>query len=140
MVRCNQGRFSQRFFLSLGNSRGRSYLNLDSRGEWLNSNCDFIPFYHASFMATRLYVGNLPYSTTDAELREVFEKAGEVVKAEVLIDRMTNRSRGFGFVEMASDDGAAKAIEMFNGFEHSGRKLVVNEARPRMERNDRFGN
>lgn len=91
-------------------------------------------------MSKRLYVGNLSYSTTEATLREAFEKAGTVDSAVVMMDKMTGRARGFGFVEMSGDDDANKAIEMFNGFELDGRKLVVNEARPREERTDRFRN
>ena len=85
-------------------------------------------------MATKLYVGNLSFNTTDAELKTMFESAGSVASANVIADRMTGRSRGFGFVEMSSDDEAKKAIEMLNGKDIDGRKIVVNEARPRMER------
>lgn len=81
-------------------------------------------------MAKRLYVGSLSYSTTDDSLKEFFSQAGAVEKAEVLMDRMTNRSRGFGFVEMATDEEAAKAVEELNGKELDGRKIIVNEARP----------
>lgn len=85
-------------------------------------------------MAKRLYVGNLSFNTTDSSLREAFSQAGEVVKADILMDKMTGRSRGFGFVEMATDEAAASAIEMFNGKELDGRTLTVNEARPMTER------
>lgn len=85
-------------------------------------------------MATKLYVGSLSYSTADEQLKETFSQAGEVVSAQVMIDKMTGRSRGFGFVEMADEAGAQKAVEMFNGYELDGRKLIVNEARPREER------
>jgi len=81
-------------------------------------------------MSTKLYVGNLPYSTTGDELKELFGQAGEVSSATVLSDKFTGRSRGFGFVEMADDQGAADAIEKFNGYSMGERKLVVNEARP----------
>lgn len=81
-------------------------------------------------MSTKLYVGNLPYSTTSDELKELFAQAGEVSSATVLSDKFTGRSRGFGFVEMADDQGAADAIEKFNGHAMGERKLVVNEARP----------
>ncbi|MDE2188449.1 MAG: RNA-binding protein [Patescibacteria group bacterium] len=81
-------------------------------------------------MAKKLYVGNLPYSTTDASLKSHFEQAGSVASASVIMDRMTGRSKGFGFVEMSTDDDAAKAIDMFNGKEMDGRALTVNEARP----------
>jgi len=85
-------------------------------------------------MAKKLYVGNLSYGTTDESLQEVFEKAGTVESAMVIKDKMTGRSKGFGFVEMGSDEEAQKAIDMFNGKELDGRPLVVNEARPREER------
>ncbi len=85
-------------------------------------------------MAKKLYVGGLPYSTTDEELKELFSQAGTVETATVIIDRMTNRSKGFGFVEMADDEGAQKAIEMFDGKDFGGRNIKVNEARPREER------
>lgn len=85
-------------------------------------------------MGTRLYVGNLSYDTTEADLREVFEEAGEVVNCDIIMDRFTGRSRGFGFVEMAADDGAQKAISDVNGRDLGGRSLRVNEARPREDR------
>jgi RNA recognition motif-containing protein len=85
-------------------------------------------------MSTRLYVGNLNFRTTGDELRELFSQAGEVENATVVEDRDTGRSRGFGFVEMVTSEGAAAAIEQFNGKEFGGRTLTVNEARPRVER------
>lgn len=85
-------------------------------------------------MATKLYVGGVAYATTDDGLREAFAQAGNVVSAKVIIDKMTGRSRGFGFVEMATDEEAQKAIEMWNGKELDGRTLTVNEARPLEER------
>src|ERR671929_1497221 len=85
-------------------------------------------------MSTRLYVGNLNFRTTGDELRELFSQAGEVENASVVEDRETGRSRGFGFVEMATQEGASAAIEQFNGKEFGGRTLTVNEARPRQER------
>lgn len=84
-------------------------------------------------MATKLYVGNLSYNTTNDSLRDAFAQAGTVVSAAVLTDRVSGRSRGFGFVEMEDAD-AAKAIEMWNDKELDGRKLRVNEARPMAER------
>ena len=81
-------------------------------------------------MAKKLYVGSLSYSTTNDGLQQAFAQAGTVVSATVIMDKMTNRSKGFGFVEMSSDEEAQKAIEMWNGKELDGRKLVVNEARP----------
>ncbi len=86
-------------------------------------------------MAQKLYVGGIPYSTTEAELRDSFAQAGEVVSAAIIIDRMTGRSKGFGFVEMANDSGAQAAIDMWNGKDFQGRKLTVNEARPMQPRN-----
>jgi len=90
-------------------------------------------------MAKKLYVGSLSYNTTDASLRDFFAGAGAVESASVLTDRMTGRSRGFGFVEMANDEDAARAVEMFNGKELDGRKIIVNEARPMTERQPRRG-
>src|ERR671917_520188 len=84
-------------------------------------------------MGTRLYVGNLNFRTTGDDLREYFSQAGEVESASVVEDRETGRSRGFGFVEMATDEGAKAAIEQFNGKDFNGRNLTVNEARPRTE-------
>ncbi|HUC31648.1 MAG TPA: RNA-binding protein [Candidatus Paceibacterota bacterium] len=81
-------------------------------------------------MATKLYIGGLPYSTTQDELQAAFAKAGAVVSTSIIMDKMTGRSRGFGFVEMGSDDDAQKAIEMWNGQDFDGRKLTVNEAKP----------
>lgn len=92
-------------------------------------------------MALKLYVGNLPYSVNDDSLKELFAAAGTVSSAMVIIDRMSGRSKGFGFVEMGSEDEAKGAIEMFNGKEVEGRKLTVNEARPKEERpRGDFGN
>lgn len=85
-------------------------------------------------MATKLFVGSLPWVTTSDDLGKLFAQAGSVVSASVVSDRATGRSRGFGFVEMASDEEAQKAIEMFNGSDMDGRKIVVNIARPREER------
>ena len=85
-------------------------------------------------MGTRLYVGNLNFRVTGDDLREYFSEAGEVESASVVEDRETGRSRGFGFVEMATSEGAAEAIEKFNGKEFQGRALTVNEARPRTDR------
>src|SRR6478735_7494687 len=83
-------------------------------------------------MATNIYVGNLSWGTTDAVLEQLFGQYGTVRKAQVVMDRDTGRSRGFGFVEM--DNGGAEAIQALNGFQHDGRALTVNEARPREER------
>lgn len=85
-------------------------------------------------MSQKLYVGNLPYTINSDQLRDLFAQAGSVVSADVLIDRMTGRSRGFGFVEMASEEDGQKAIEMFNEKDYEGRNLVVNVARPKEDR------
>ena len=85
-------------------------------------------------MGNRLYVGNLPYTTTSEELEGVFIQAGEVVDCTVVTDRETGRSKGFGFVEMADDAAAAAAVEQLNGTEMGGRTLRVEEARPRPTR------
>ncbi|MBC7256772.1 MAG: RNA-binding protein [Chloroflexi bacterium] len=90
-------------------------------------------------MAKRLYVGNLPYSMTDAELQQVFAQVGTVVDATVVIDRETGRSRGFGFVEMSDDATADAAIQQFNGAQVGGRTLRVSEANPRPSRGSREG-
>ncbi len=93
-------------------------------------------------MATKLYIGGLPYSTTQDELQAAFAQAGTVSSTTIIVDKMTGRSRGFGFVEMASDEDAQKAIEMWNGKDFGGRKLTVNEAKPlepRAPRSDRGG-
>ena len=81
-----------------------------------------------------IYVGNLPYTTDQAELESLFSQFGSVNRASVVEDRETGRSRGFGFVEMASEEDGRKAIEELNGQEYSGRPLTVNEARPREPR------
>ena len=82
-------------------------------------------------MATKLYVGNLSYQTTDQQLNELFSEAGNVASAQVVTDRYTGEARGFGFVEMATEDEAQQAIAAINGRNVGGRALVVNESRPR---------
>src|SRR5512143_2143000 len=84
-------------------------------------------------MAKKLYVGNLSYSTHDEELREAFSKIGEVVSVTLITDQATGRSKGFGFVEMASDEDAEKAISTMNGTSFMDRTITVNEARPKTE-------
>ena len=81
-----------------------------------------------------IYVGNLSYEVTEDDLREAFEAHGEVSSANVITDKFTGKSRGFGFVEMPKDDEARSAIEALNGFDLKGRTLNVNEARPRNDR------
>jgi RNA recognition motif-containing protein len=83
---------------------------------------------------TNIYVGNLPFQTSDSDLQEMFTPFGQVDRANVITDRETGRSRGFGFVEMGSDEEANKAIEGLNGTEVEGRALTVNIAKPRAER------
>lgn len=90
-------------------------------------------------MSTKLYVGNLSFRVTSEDLQEHFATAGEVSSANVVFDRETGRSRGFGFVEMASEDAATNAIAQFNGQEYDGRNMVVNEARPREDGGGRRG-
>lgn len=81
-------------------------------------------------MAKKLYVGGISYTTTNDGLKDAFSKAGAVIKADIIMDKMTGRSKGFGFVEMSDDAEADAAISMWNGQELDGRKLTVNEARP----------
>src|SRR5215510_9182407 len=81
-------------------------------------------------MGNKLYVGNLPFSATDDSLRELFAQSGSVNSATIITDRDTGRSKGFGFVEMSSDQEAADAITKFNGTNFEGRSVTVNEARP----------
>lgn len=88
-------------------------------------------------MGRRLYVGNLSYDVGDSDLSEMFSAHGTVESAHVVVDRQTGRSRGFGFVEMGSDDEAQAAISALNGQEQGGRALTVNEARPRENRGSR---
>jgi len=88
-------------------------------------------------MNKKLYVGGLSYDTTEDSLKKAFEGAGTVESAAIITDKMTGRSKGFGFVEMSSDEEAQKAIEMWNGKEFEGRSLTVNEARPMKERPQR---
>jgi RNA recognition motif-containing protein len=89
-------------------------------------------------VAKRLYVGNISYSTTEDELRDLFTPHGEVVEAKVVYDRDTGRSRGFGFVEMADDGAADAAISALDGQEFGGRNIRVNVANERPPRRDRF--
>jgi len=85
-------------------------------------------------MGKKLYVGNLPYSTQDADLEQLFGEHGTVESAQVIMDRMSGRSKGFGFVEMSTDEEAKSAIEGLNGKDFGGRALTVNEAKPREDR------
>ncbi len=85
-------------------------------------------------MSSKIYVGGLPYATTDAQLQDLFSTHGAVESARVITDKFTGRSRGFGFVEMANSDEAQKAIQALNGTDFEGRNLTVNEARPQERR------
>lgn len=88
-------------------------------------------------MSKKLYVGGLPYQTTQDDLKQAFGQAGAVESATIITDKMTGRSRGFGFVEMVNDEDAEKAIQLWNGKELDGRRLTVNEARPMEARSSR---
>jgi len=88
-------------------------------------------------MGRKIYVGNLPYSVTDETLGAKFSEFGTVDSAKIITDRDTNRSKGFGFVEMSTDEEAANAIQSLDGSDFEGRQMKVNEARPRAPRNDR---
>src|ERR687898_762939 len=90
-------------------------------------------------MSMKLYVGNLSFQTSSEDLQELFAKAGTVESATVVEDRETGRSRGFGFVEMATNEEGQAAIQQFNGKEFNGRNLTVNEARPREDRGGGYG-
>jgi cold-inducible RNA-binding protein len=88
-------------------------------------------------MATKLFVRSLSYNTTEASLEELFAAIGKVVSAKIIMDRDTNRSKGFGFVEMESDEDAARAIKELDGKELDGRAIAVSEARPREDNRER---
>src|SRR5690242_1926811 len=90
-------------------------------------------------MGKKLYVGNLPFSTTDQDLSEIFTQVGQVSSAKVIMDRDSGRSKGFGFVEMNTDEEAQNAISQFNGAQLNGRPLTVNEARPMAPRSNSNG-
>ncbi len=85
-------------------------------------------------MAIRLFVGNLPYSATSAQLEELFSQVGKISSLNLITDKFSGQSKGFAFVEMTTDEEAQKAIKKFNNFELDNRKIVVNEARPREDR------
>jgi cold-inducible RNA-binding protein len=90
-------------------------------------------------MAKKIYVGNLSFQTTESDLNSMFSEVGQVESVQIITDRDTGRSKGFGFVEMGDDAAAAKAIEQFNGKEVNGRALTVNEARPKESGSRGFG-
>lgn len=85
-------------------------------------------------MAKKLYVGGISYNTSEDALKDYFSQAGTVESATIITDKISGRSKGFGFVEMSNDEEAEKAIEMFNAKEFEGRNLTVNEARPKEDR------
>lgn len=91
-------------------------------------------------MQKKLFVGGLSYNTDVDEIRDLFAQAGEVVSANIIRDKFTNQSRGFGFVEMSTEEQAADAIQRFNGYSLGGRNLVVNESRPQEKKNFGGGN
>ncbi len=88
-------------------------------------------------MATKLFIGSLPYSVTSSDLENLFSQVGKVISSAVIQDRMTNRSKGFAFVEMESDAEAQEAIRRFNGYDLQGREIIVNVAKPREESDNR---
>ncbi len=90
-------------------------------------------------MSKKLYVGGLSYSTTEGSLESLFAQAGTIDSVRIITDRETGRAKGFGFVEMQDEEGAARAINMFNGSAFDGRTITVNEARPQTERPQRSG-
>lgn len=107
------------------------YIGQEARKGWFT----FLEEIHTHrIMANRLYVGGLPYESTEDQIRDAFAQAGTVVSANVIMDRMTGRSKGFGFVEMSTNEEAQAAIDMWNGKDFGGRRLTVNEARPMEER------
>jgi cold-inducible RNA-binding protein len=113
------------------------YVCAPARKEWQET--DGKKSVSKDLQVMNIYVGNLPYSTDDDELRSLFEEHGAVDSARVIVDRDSGRSKGFGFVEMANDAEANAAIEALNGQDVGGRPLTVNEARPRAERGSRGG-
>jgi len=85
-------------------------------------------------MSKKLYIGNLSYNSTEQELRDLFSQAGEITDLQIISDGATGQSRGFGFIEMSTDEGADEAIKRFNGYSLGSRELIVNVARPRTDR------
>jgi len=100
----------------------------------ISGNSDLAAFSRINSMATKLYVGNLPFNTTENELQELFSQAGAVQEVMLMQDKFTGKSRGFAFVTMGSDQDAQNAISQINGKTIEGRALTVNEARPREQR------
>jgi RNA recognition motif-containing protein len=108
-------------------------------GGGLEVRCELVLGQRLGCAMKNIYVGNLPYSTTESELEQLFAQHGQVSRASVVIDRETGRSRGFGFVEMPDDAQGDAAIAAMNGLDMGGRKLVVNEAKPREARGGGYG-
>jgi cold-inducible RNA-binding protein len=106
---------------------------------FLSITCIRIAKYQEYDMAKKLYVGNLSYGTTQESVRALFEQVGEVAEVNLITDRDSGRPKGFGFVEMATEEAAQEAIRRFNGFTLDNRPLTVNEARPREERSGSGG-
>jgi len=102
----------------------------------LKGNEKLLTFYF--FM--NIYVANIPYKATSEELKELFEEFGEVISAKIIMDRYTQRSKGFGFVEMKEDADGQQAIESLNGKDFMGKNIVVNEARPKTDNGNSFNN
>jgi cold-inducible RNA-binding protein len=92
-----------------------------------------------SFMSTKLYVGNLPYETSESDLQTLFETTGQVASINIVRDRATGQARGFAFVEMSDTEGARKAISELDKHQYGGRSLTVNEAKPMQPRGGGFG-
>lgn len=88
-------------------------------------------------MAKKLFIGGLPYKISSQDLEKLFGQVGKVVSATVIEDRMTGRSKGFGFIEMETEEDAKEAIRRFNGYDLEGRQIIVNEAKPREESNNK---
>src|SRR5687767_3404265 len=112
---------------------GRNVGPFLTRPESKNAGAEW-PSDRRNLMGSKLYVGNLSYNTSSSDLEQLFSQHGSVQSAEVIADRDTGRSKGFGFVQMGSDDEAQAAIAALNGQEHDGRTLTVNEAKPREDR------
>ena len=104
-------------------------------GDFTSTRCGFVKnFFRSFFMSQSIYVGNLPYSTREEDLREVFEAHGNVENVKIIRDRETGRSRGFGFVEMSTEEETNAAISALNGSELGGRTLKVSISKPRNDR------
>jgi cold-inducible RNA-binding protein len=102
-------------------------------GRWLHPSMQCESFFEEAQMGSKLYVGNLGYGVTDSNLEQMFSAHGAVQSAQVIMDRNTGRSKGFGFVEMSNSADAEKAINALNGVEKDGRAITVNEARPKSD-------